>query len=105
LLKVLEAQKRNAKCELVFHRNNQVFKRGLISHRFKAYVRLAKLDERLHFHSLRHTFATWLVRAKVPIYDVQKLLGHSSIVVTQVYSHLEPGELYEAVEKISLPPF
>ncbi|MEE8114817.1 MAG: hypothetical protein V3T23_10755, partial [Nitrososphaerales archaeon] len=36
-------------------------------------------------------------------YEVQKLLGHSSISVTQIYSHLASSELHGAVNKISIP--
>ncbi|TSA14210.1 hypothetical protein D4R75_16250 [bacterium] len=49
-----------------------------------------------------HTFATWLVQSEVGISEVQKLLGHSTIAVTQVYAHLAPTELHRAVEKISV---
>ncbi len=52
--------------------------------------------------SLCHTFATWLVLEGMPIYEVQKLLGHSSISVTQVYSHLAASELHGAVNNIQL---
>jgi integrase len=69
---------------------------------FKRYIRLAGLSEKLHFHSLRHTFATWLVQDGVPIYGVQKLLGHSSVKMTEVYSHLAASELHSAVNKINL---
>jgi integrase len=71
--------------------------------RFKIYVRKAGLNPKLHFHSLRHTFATWLVQGGVGIYEVQKLLGHSSIAVTQIYSHLASSELHSAVRRISIP--
>lgn len=74
-----------------------------VSKRFKQYVSLAKLkDARLHFHSLRHTFASWLVQDGVSLYEVQKLLGHASISVTQVYSHLRPDQLHETVNRITL---
>jgi len=72
-----------------------------VSHKFKEFVRRAGFPESIHFHSLRHTGATWLVQEGVSIYEVQKLLGHSSISVTQVYSHLEGSELHNAVNKIS----
>lgn len=95
-------RKESATCALVFHHNNEKLNADWVSKTFKRYVRTAKLSERLHFHSLRHTFATWLVQSGVGIYEVQKLLGHSSVAVTQIYAHLAPSELHNAVEKISL---
>lgn len=48
------------------------------------------------FHSLRHVFATWaLAQPGLRIEDVSRLLGHSSIRVTQdIYIHVH-GDLYE----------
>lgn len=48
-------------------------------------------------HMLRHIAASWLVRAGVPLYDVQKLLGHESFAVTARYAHLAP-DAHDAVE-------
>jgi len=73
---------------------------NLASKRFRELVRKVGLDSSIHFHSLRHTFATWLVKAGVSIYEVQKLLGHSNVTVTQVYSHLASDELHSAVSKL-----
>lgn len=73
-----------------------------VTHRFKHYVRRAKLPGALRFHHLRHTFASWLVQADTPIFAVQKLLGHSDIKVTQVYAHLQPATLHDTVNRISL---
>ncbi len=78
-------------------------KEGFVTHKFKEYVSVAGLNDKLHFHSLRHTFASWLVQDGVSIYEVQKLLGHSSVKVTEVYSHLAASELHNAVNKISIP--
>ena len=47
----------------------------------------------LRVHDLRHSFASALVNHGVPIYDVQKLLGHQSIKTTERYSHLAPERL------------
>ena len=45
----------------------------------------------------------WSLEAEqVTVYEVQKLLGHSSISVTQVYSHLAASELHGAVNKIQV---
>lgn len=39
---------------------------------------------------MRHTAASWLVQDGVPLYDVQKLLGHEDFTTTQRYAHLAP---------------
>lgn len=49
------------------------------------------------WHALRHTFATQLVGANVPIRHVQELLGHSDIKMTMRYSHVAPESLFEAI--------
>lgn len=40
------------------------------------------------FHTLRHTFASWLVQRGTPIYTVAALMGHSTLEMTQRYAHL-----------------
>ena len=50
--------------------------------------------ENLRFHDLRHTAATRLVNAGIPLHAVAKLLGHSTVRVTERYSHPE-----ESVQK------
>lgn len=76
---------------------------GYVSRRFKKYILRAGLDKEIHFHSLRHTGATWLVQEGVSIYAVQRLLGHSNISVTQMYGHLETDSLFKSVQRISVP--
>lgn len=53
------------------------------------------------WHDLRHTCASWLVQAGVPIFTVAQLLGHSSTAVTQRYAHLAPQHLADAVAKMA----
>ena len=48
-------------------------------------------------HTLRHTFASWLVQMGTPLYTVCKLLGHSSIKMTERYAHLAPDTQKAAV--------
>jgi site-specific recombinase XerD len=70
---------------------------------FKTYARNALGSAtKLHFHSLRHTFATWLVQDGVSLYEVQKLLGHSNISVTEIYSHLQPEQLHGTVNRLQI---
>ena len=102
LWRMLAVCKETASCAVVFHLNGQQLNGEKVSKAFKAYVRSAKLNDGLHFHSLRHTFATWLVQDGASIYEVQKLMGHSSLTVTQIYSHLAASELHSVVNRISL---
>ena len=48
-------------------------------------------------HTLRHSFASNLVKHNVNIVSVQKLLGHSSLKSTSIYTHCSMEELYETV--------
>ena len=77
------------------------FAGAYISHKFKEYVRQAELNERLHFHSLRHTCASHLVSAGVSLYVVQKILGHANVSTTIIYSHLSASTLNDSINKIS----
>ena len=71
--------------------------------KLKAAVRDCELDPKLHFHSLRHTFASLLVQKGISLYQVQKLLGHSSPRVTEIYAHLNVSDLVASVEKLAIP--
>ena len=45
----------------------------------------------IRWHDTRHSFASQLVMAGVPIVQVQQWLGHSTIAMTMRYAHLAPG--------------
>ena len=51
----------------------------------------------VRIHDLRHSFASFLVNAGCSLYEVQKILGHASVVMTQRYSHLSQDSLLRAV--------
>ena len=59
--------------------------------------------DKLVFHSLRHSFASRLVERGVDLYTVSKLMGHSSISMTERYSHLRPATLQAAVKTLEQP--
>lgn len=52
----------------------------------------------IRLHDLRHTYASVLINSGATIYEVQKLLGHSSVNMTQRYAQLFPDTLHEKAE-------
>lgn len=54
----------------------------------KSYTHLAAIDMHITPHMFRHTFATSLLEADVDIRFIQEMLGHSSINITEIYTHV-----------------
>lgn len=90
--------KRNEEDFIFSFNGKNKFHWNKLSKLFKVKVREAGLDDSIHYHSLRHSFASNLVSKGVAIYTVQKLMGHSSITVTSIYSHLSNQNLVDAVK-------
>lgn len=55
------------------------------------------------FHTLRHTFASRLIRSGANVKVVQSLMGHADIATTMQYVHLYEGDLRRAIEALTLP--
>ena len=53
------------------------------------------------FHTLRHTYASWLVEEGVPLYTVKELLGHETLAMTARYSHLGENALRDATRTLA----
>ena len=58
----------------------------------------------IHPHSLRHSFATDLLRATKNLRLVQKALGHSNIETTTIYAHIVDEELESAMKELRIKP-
>lgn len=56
--------------------------------------------QRVVFHTLRHTYASWLVQAGTPLPMVAALMGHATQVVTERYGHLCPDGMAAAIARV-----
>ena len=104
--------------DYVFNYNNAPFKRFYTAWRHIFYVRKNKTflkdengnyvlrDKNLPYlnpHALRHTAATWILKATGNIRIVQKILGHSSIRMTEKYAHVFKDQEKEALKSTFNP--
>ena len=55
----------------------------------------------LHFHDLRHTFASQFVMSGGDLYILKEILGHKSITMTQRYAHLSPTYKIKAIDRMN----
>ena len=63
--------------------------------------RLDDPREKINFHALRHTFASWLAMEGIPLFEIMVLLGHSSLKMVQRYAALSPSYTRRAVMRLS----
>jgi integrase len=101
---MLESKKHGSPDQLVFT-NKKGKKIQQVSNAYRTAVKELGFnngvnDSRMKvcFHTLRHTYASWLVQGGENLYTVGKLLGHSTIAMTERYSHLAPDTLKTAVK-------
>ena len=73
----------------------QKISRNSIEELVRKYAKLAGIDKKVTPHTLRHSFATMLIKKGADIRSVQTLLGHSSIQTTQIYTHVDDRFLRE----------
>jgi integrase len=70
-----------------------------IKRQWSKLVKVADVQD-FHFHDCRHDFASRLVQLNVSLYQVRDLLGHSTIQLTERYSHLRQENLQDAVKAL-----
>jgi integrase len=80
---------------------------GLVEARPKAFARIGgkgrdakRQTSELSFHSLRHTFTTWLKSAGASNALAQMIVGHDSEVVSRGYTHLDAEDTQAAISKL-----
>jgi integrase len=94
--------KETSMADLIFPNRNGS-KRIEMSHLFDKAVQTIGLNEsststydKVVFHTLRHTCASWMVINGASLYQVQQLLGHSDYAMTTRYAHLAPDNIKAA---------
>jgi len=71
-----------------------------LQRKFKKYSKKCNLPDYYTFHSLRHGFATRALESGVPINQVQRLLGHSNISTTSIYTKANPFDAIKSYEDL-----
>jgi integrase len=96
---ILLRQRQISQCEYVFVRDTDHTKPASISavnHAHERVRELMGLPADFVLHSLRHTFGTRLGESNTDCFTIQRLMGHSSIAVTQRYLHPTPETMENA---------
>ena len=68
-----------------------------INQLIKPWAKAAGISKRFTFHTARHTFATMMLTLGADLYTVSKLLGHTSVKMTQVYAKIVNKKKDDAV--------
>jgi integrase/recombinase XerD len=80
------------------HRGRRLTRQGLWLI-MKKYVEEVGIDAHVTPHTLRHSFATHLLRGGADVREVQGLLGHANVSTTQVYAQTSEQRLREVYEE------
>ena len=84
---------------LFLNRRGKSLSRQMIFIMLKDLAARAGIHKNISPHTLRHSFATHLVQGGADLRVVHELLGHESILTTEIYSHLDQGDLRKTVLK------
>ena len=83
---------------LFLNRRGSSLSRVMVFLILKELAQKAGIEQDVHPHTLRHSFATHLVERGADLRAVQEMLGHKSITTTEIYTHLDRGYLRQTLE-------
>lgn len=96
--------KNNKKCSSLFlnYRGERLTRKGIWKN-LKSTAALAGIkNQSFTVHTLRHSFATHLLQNGADLRSVQKMLGHKSIVTTEIYTHLDLDHIKKVYDKFHI---
>jgi len=82
---------------LFLNRRGKKLTRVMIFHIVKKLAELAEINKNISPHTFRHSFATHLVDGGADLRAVQEMLGHESIITTEIYTHLSNDYLKQTI--------
>jgi len=100
--KQLESRTNFANQPVLLDRRGKRISRLAIWQILKRLAQSARLSKSFSPHTLRHSFATHLLENGADLRSVQELLGHASVVTTQLYTHLSRGHLRKVYQAAQL---
>ena len=91
--------KKGAEDYLFLNRRGAPLTRVMIFTIVKNLALEASIEKRISPHTFRHSFATHLLEGGANLRDIQQLLGHESILTTEIYTHINVKYLQETIMK------
>jgi site-specific recombinase XerD len=101
-LQILSEKKKGSASAFVFPAaNGEQLSRHWPSEQFRKLRDAMKLPKDCVVHACRHTFCTRLGEAGADAFEIQRLAGHSSIMISQRYVHPTPERLESAIDRLN----
>lgn len=84
---------------LFLNRRGERLTRNMVFHLVKQYAEMAGIQKSISPHTFRHSFATHLLEGGANLRAIQEMLGHKSILTTEIYTHVDVKLLRDQVNR------
>lgn len=91
-------KKENTNALFLNNHGKRITRQGFFKN-LKTILKKQGLNEEIHPHTLRHSFATHLLEYGTDLRSIQELLGHSDIATTKIYTHVSDQKIHEDYQK------